>query len=567
MSRESGSPLPGPFGESLDAPADPRPEGVSRRHLLSKGGAALAAGLAFPGLAEGSERKEDPEPDASLDRPNLVLLITDQERYPRSWPEGWAEKHLPNRQRLARHGLTFTRAFCNAAMCSPSRATLFTGLYTATNKVKETLQTGSPETLPAGSKDPTLQHTLQPGMQNIAKMLASVGYDVQYRGKWHVSKDPTGTLDVQSPKDLSQYGFQGWLPPDSGTDQGYTHFGGGDTDFDAQYAEQAADFLRNADPRSRRPFALVIALVNPHDVMSYPGTWNHKSYSDIPPYKGSDNYGKVDPDCFRQGISLPETLGEEAAASGKPLCQPNSTAMWASGLGPLDTEELRLNYVNFYAYLHKESDRHIGTIVDALEENRGLWNRTIVFRMADHGEMGLAHGGMRQKAYNAYEETIHVPLVISNPRLFPQSATTGAMASLIDLMPTLATLAGVPRGARWQFQGRDLTPVIQDAVDHPRNPTAKVQQSILFTTDETLGSAMVVPPNKIRCLREADWKIVLTFDDAGVAPSQWELYDLVNDPLERYNAAVPGPHQNLQKFGEMRAKLEKRMAETGTAPA
>ena len=55
--------------------------------------------------------------------------------------------------------------------------------------------------------------------------------------------------------------------------------------------------------------------------------------------------------------------------------------------------------------------------------------------------MGLAHGGMREKAYNAYEETIHVPLVVSNPKLFPSPVRTEALASLIDLMPTVATLA------------------------------------------------------------------------------------------------------------------------------
>src|SRR5690606_40824053 len=74
-----------------------------------------------------------------------------------------------------------------------------------------------------------------------------------------------------------------------------------------------------------------------------------------------------------------------------------------------------------------------------------------------HGEMGLSHGGLRQKSFNVYEETINVPLVIANPVLFPQPVTTNALASLIDLMPTLATLADVPDRDDWTFQDRKST--------------------------------------------------------------------------------------------------------------
>ena len=59
------------------------------------------------------------------------------------WPDGWADANLPNRTRLARHGLTFTNAFCAASMCSPSRATIFTGVYPAEHGVTEVLQDGT----------------------------------------------------------------------------------------------------------------------------------------------------------------------------------------------------------------------------------------------------------------------------------------------------------------------------------------------------------------------------------------------------------------------------------------
>src|SRR4029079_19816072 len=74
--------------------------------------------------------------------------------------------------------------------------------------------------------------------------------------------------------------------------------------------------------------------------------------------------------------------------------------------------------------------------------SRSLRSRTVVFRCADHGEMGLSHGGLRQKAFNAYEETIHIPLVVSNPVLFPHPAHSDALVSLVDVLPTIAGLAG-----------------------------------------------------------------------------------------------------------------------------
>lgn len=547
--------------------------GVSRRKFLRRSGAALAGGMAAascgpaPAAAgtPGAVEKRVPESPATasrvLRRPNLVFLITDQERYPRHWPEGWAEANLPNRKRLADSGLTFTRCFCNAAMCSPSRATLFTGLYASQHGVKEVLQYDYP--IRNSVPEHTSQPTLQTGTQNIAQMLADAGYNVQYRGKWHISKDPTGTLPVQSPRDLEQYGFQGWIPPEAGTDESATVFGGGDTNYDTQYAEQAADFLKKADPYSHQPFALFVCLANPHDLMGYPDTWNQPSYSDIDPFRGADNYGKVYPECFDQGVGLPATAQESPLGNFKPPAQARSTLMWASGLGTLLSHEERLNYVNFYAYLHKESDRHIGTVLDALEARRALRNKTVVFRLSDHGEMGLAHGGMREKAYNAYEETIHVPLVVSNPVLFPRAAETQALASLIDLMPTVAALAGVRNQGKWTFMGADLSPVIQDAATRPSNPVRSVQDAIYFTSDETLGESIVGQPSHIRCLREADWKVVEYYDPAGVATPLYELYDLARDPLEMCNLGNPDntPYYRSDKLAEMVDKLHRRRDE------
>ena len=219
--------------------------------LATSSAIAAGAGLS-PSLAVGAAISGA---GGRANRPNIVLIITDQERSPQYWPAGWADANLPNRKRLADHGLTFTRAFCNTAMCSPSRATLFTGLYPTQHGVEHTLTTG-------GSLSPN-EPTLQPTTQNMARLLASAGYNVQYRGKWHLTKDVTCITDASSADDIEKFGFQGWQPPDAGQDTNPAHFGGGCADYDSRWAQQAADFLRSKEATSGQPFALIVSFVNP----------------------------------------------------------------------------------------------------------------------------------------------------------------------------------------------------------------------------------------------------------------------------------------------------------------
>ena len=101
------------------------------------------------------------------------------------------------------------------------------------------------------------------------------------------------------------------------------------------------------------------------------------------------------------------------------------------------------HYVNFYAYLQKFTDVQIGTLLDALDGTPGLVDKTVIFRFSDHGELGLSHGGLRQKMFNVYEEMCNVPLVVSNPVLFPQPVQTDALASLKARMAA-ANLSPIP---------------------------------------------------------------------------------------------------------------------------
>src|SRR5438477_3223 len=155
----------------------------------------------------------------NLNGMNVLIFLTDQERAIQHFPPGWAERNLPGEQRLKRHGLTFERAFCNACMCSPSRATLMTGYFPAQHGVKWTLE----EDMPA---DQYPQQEMPVDLPNIATVMAAAGFSTPLKGKFHVTK-PAGKSSTFKPEDAGKYGFERWDPPDAGADQSPSQFGGG----------------------------------------------------------------------------------------------------------------------------------------------------------------------------------------------------------------------------------------------------------------------------------------------------------------------------------------------------
>ena len=450
------------------------------------------------------------------EKPNLVLIVTDQERPPMHWPEG-AEERLRTRARLLRHGVSFGSAVCNTAMCSPSRATFLTGLMPAQHGVVDTLTGDGPFS--------ATETELPRDLPNLATMLRGAGYDVQYRGKWHLSKGEAGAFDATA-DDLRAYGFDGWVPPDAGGDTEPPGFGGGRADHDARYIEQAVAYLRErARDAGGAPFCLILSLVNPHDVLAFPRTWE-------------DDYA---PEDLQGDVGLPASVGEDLSANHKPSAHAAMKPAIDMAVGPLGDPEQGLRYVNFYANLVERIDRQLAPVVDCLYADDGeptpLGRRTVVVRFSDHGELGLAHGGLRQKAFNVYEETIRVPLIFSNPSLAPEARSCPHPASLVNLVPTIAGLTGAepPPG----LSGTDLSPLLRDPGAPP------VQDQVLFTFDDmhagTGQVADILPgvPGRIRCIRERRFKYARYFRDGDGPPAEYEMYDLDEDPLELENLAHP----------------------------
>jgi choline-sulfatase len=505
-------------------------------------------------------------------KPNIVLIITDQEREVMHWPEGWAEANLEARSRLMEHGMRFTNAYCNSATCSPSRASLLTGLYPAQHGVKTLIQYDKPKNRAQGRLP-----VLPPHLPNLARVLEAEGYYVVYKGKFHLSRPVKynafekrhawSEADVEHMAET--YGFHEWNPPDMGEPTSVNNYGGGDINNDGRFVDgsgtAAGRKVRRDDAYDKsavgflntytgdKPFCLVVSLVGPHDAQGYPGRG-------ISGLGGKPVYARAGYElaAFEHlPIDAPPTVAEDITT--KPSAHRAIRRITRVATGKARTPRQQRTHARFYAYLCKEVDRQILKVLDALDAN-GFTEDTLIVRTADHGELSMSHGGMVEKFYNAYQETINVPLIVSNPRLFPEGQTTDALAALVDVVPTLASMLGV--SDLTPFQGQDLTPILAD-------PAVSVQDCVHFTSEDDTFPLRGGGAGCIRAIVEKDWKYAVYYDPYAGAEPEYEMYDLKNDPFEVINLAHPenwDPHYADERC-RLHQKLSAVMAQHGTRPA
>jgi choline-sulfatase len=486
--------------------------------------------------------------ERSTEQPqNLVIFIRDQVKPEDLWlPRDWAKENLPTRQWLLDNGLSFENSFTNTAMCSSARATFFTGKFPAQHEL---------DLLLSDIENPILDSEVQlnPDLPTLGTVLGDLGYDVSFFGKTHLSKTFT-TMDGEVVyQDMSEYDFQDWQGPDAGQDMNPKNAGGGYADNDTRFIGEATRWLNNrVESGNTKPFAMVVSLVNPHDVLAYPLIWGEGDPDTYFGYTADMIEGDINilPPTVTEPITGSITAdGYDFAGNYKPQVQREWLRVQA-GAQPLPTDQLKLNYLNFYGNLMKIADSQMGEVINTLAK-QGKVNNTMFVSTADHGEMGMSHGGMVQKMFNAYEESIRVPMIWSNPRYFKGGQKSKALVSLIDFLPTVANLYGATDNkiAQYDLRGVDYSSIIKRAsrrstLNHNK---LNVQSSILYTYDDIYAGqdprgsipegswdhGLLPGPNRLQAVRTKDYKYVRYY-------SEDEKYEFVNWQEEFYGLRPKG---------------------------
>ncbi|MFC9997125.1 sulfatase-like hydrolase/transferase [Nocardia sp. NPDC127526] len=459
----------------------------------------MAAAPALPVLGSPA-----PASAASADRPNILVLMTDQERADVVLPSGFS---LPARARLQAAGVRFAMHHTPTAPCSPARSAFFTGLHAPVSGMRDNVRGNDLMgtvlgPLHAWSPD------LDTGIPTLGTVLRQQGYRTAYIGKWHLS-EPVGA----EPTALSAYGF----------DEAVDLLGGGSPNEgmreDPGVVDHAIDWLRRHgdDPE---PWLCVVSLVNPHDMMYCPRFYR---LEDVP------NYGADVPPNFESDLST------------KPRVQSVWRAMneAVGGLMPneVSSEQGRRQWRqwgNWYLELLRRTDELLARLLDGLDQC-GRAGDTVVVQVADHGELGGAHG-LRQKGAMIYRENNRVPLVISDPRNpATHGKTVTALTSHVDLVPTLASIAGAGAGTVPPVAGRDLTPLLA-------NPDATVRSALLLTSDAKSSGGQVPGVNYfMRGAITPRYSFGRYSTERNLegprSDYEYELYDRQEDPLELHNLA------------------------------
>jgi arylsulfatase A-like enzyme len=483
---------------------------TTRREAL-RTGAAGAAGVLGASLLGAA----DTQAAAPSRKPNVLILMCDQERYPQWTPD----LPLPARDWIDDRGVSFERFHHSAVQCSPSRACFWTGMYPPQHGI-------------FGNFLQSWQFSLDPRIPTIGDLMREQGYTTAFFGKWHLSMvgvtAPEGPVENAAGNYLGPYGFDYSQQAPSLEPAGYND----GVYNDPIWTKQGVDWLHENGGQDE-PWFLVVSLLNPHDIAYFP-----RGYSvDV-----------VRPDW---DVQLPLNFDDDPKLKPSVHSQyANGAALVRGGIGHDDIPTWK-RLLNTYCDLIVNTDENLGAVVKALHD-AGAMDNTVIIRTADHGENGGSHRATG-KGPLIYEEQLRMPLSISWPERFNNRGTrTQAVAEAVDIVPTCLELAGVadPVGKYPWLRGRSLLPAVEDPVH------GKGKDFTVSTCDEVWSPQDFAGVGKpwrrhVRAALSGRFKVARYFAMDGKpqkeipSDQEHELYDLYEDPLELRNLAVDPAYKPL----------------------
>lgn len=455
--------------------------------------------------------------DAS-DRPNIVVICSDQHHWLKSGYRGHSLVKTPNLDRMAASGTYFSRAYCNAPICAPSRISFMTGKYAFRTAV---WHNGVPWNGVAMTWARRLHelgiHTRLHGKIDIAGPHGDAGFSAAHEIIPREARDPYPMTRPENTR-LTTWSFDpGWIR-DGGTTRESNlgrrsakelyeprrfHVETGFYDHDRMVIDRTLEFLRSE--QAQKPFVQYVGLLLPH--------WPYICPEEF--------YQMYDPDQ----IDLPFNR-DVRRLNAHPQVQ--HFQRMRNFYRQLEGDEHLRRIISAYYGLITCMDAMIGEILNELQK-QNIADDTYVIYTSDHGD-SLGEHGLYDKE-SAYDGSCAVPLIISGPGV-PKNTHIDRPVGLVDLYPTIMEIMNVQLDEKrdGKIDGQSWMPLMNGHSDGRRD--------YVFAEHHAHGF-----PQDWYMLVQDDFKYVYYANDR---PS---LFYLSNDPREMYDLAIdPSYEQALSNF-------------------
>lgn len=449
-------------------------------------------------------------------RPNVVFILTDDQRSDALGCMGHPHLKTPHIDRLAREGVLFKNHFCTTALCSPSRASILGGLYAHAHGVVNNF-TDYPRDLPT-----------------FPRQLQDNGYATAYIGKWHMGEDD----------DSKRPGFDHFV----------THRGQGkyfDTEFRANngarkvakgyyttvVTDLAIDWMQQQEDVDK-PFMLMLGHKAPHSFY-FPEPKYEKSFDGVRvPYPESAFSLDDKPTWIKQRLTTWHGIYGPLFDWRKKFPDTSAAAM-------LDFEKM----VRAYWGTLLSVDDSVGRIYEYLEKTGELDNTLFIFT-SDNGLLEGEHGMVDKRT--GHEPSLRIPLVVRYPKLVPSTNNKAkvieAQTLTLDFASSILEICDAPALAK--TQGWSWKKLITSG-----DPDWRTSWYYEYNYEVQFPYT----PN-VRALRTNEWKYIrYPHGDGSADKHMAELYNLKTDPGENIN--LIGKDEYKETVDKLRDELDALIAE------